>query len=84
MLIISFIKHSQKVVVFVVKYGMEIKKKKEQHRKKTCLRGFRPGPTQTGLYNHSRWTTDLKKVDGLYYPCSEHKGADDLHLCFRI
>ena len=33
-----------------------------------------------------------KKVEGLYYPCSENKGADqlrgyreaDLHLCFRI
>ena len=22
---------------------------------KTGLRGFRPGPTQTGLYNHRRW-----------------------------
>ena len=22
--------------------------------KKTCLRGFRPGPTQTELYNHKR------------------------------
>ena len=22
---------------------------------KTGLRGFRPGPTQTGLYNHTRW-----------------------------
>ena len=22
---------------------------------KTSLRGFRPGPTQTRLYNHSRW-----------------------------
>ena len=22
---------------------------------KTGLRGFRPGPTQTGLYSHTRW-----------------------------
>ena len=22
---------------------------------KTCIRGFRPGPTQTGLYSHRRW-----------------------------
>ena len=22
---------------------------------KSCLRGFRPGPTQTGLYCHRRW-----------------------------
>ena len=34
----------------------------------------------------------IKKVERLYYPCSENKGADqlrgyreaDLHLCFRI
>ena len=34
----------------------------------------------------------IKEVEGLYYPCSENKGADylrgyreaDLHLCFRI
>ena len=23
--------------------------------RKTGLRGFRPGPTQTGLYSHRRW-----------------------------
>ena len=27
----------------------------ESHRKKTCLRGFRPCPTQSGLYNHRKW-----------------------------
>ena len=34
----------------------------------------------------------MKEEEGLYYPCSENKGADqlrgyreaDLHLCFRI
>ena len=34
----------------------------------------------------------IQKVEGLYYPCSENKGADqlrghreaDLRLCFRI
>ena len=31
----------------------------------------------------------IKEVEGLYYPCSENKGADqlcsdDLRLCFRI
>ena len=25
---------------------------------KTGLRGFRPGPTQTGLYSHKRWLED--------------------------
>ena len=27
----------------------------EPRRQKTGLRGFRPGPTQTGLYSHRRW-----------------------------
>ena len=27
----------------------------EPRSEKTSLRGFRPGPTQTGLYNHRRW-----------------------------
>ena len=27
----------------------------EPHCEKTCLRVFRPGPTKTGLYSHSRW-----------------------------
>ena len=27
----------------------------EPRSEKTGLRGFRPGPTQTGLYNHRRW-----------------------------
>ena len=27
----------------------------EPRCEKTGLRGFRPGPTQTGLYSHRRW-----------------------------
>ena len=27
----------------------------EPRSEKTDLRGFRPGPTQTGLYNNRRW-----------------------------
>ena len=27
----------------------------EPRSAKTGLRGFRPGPTQTGLYSHRRW-----------------------------
>ena len=27
----------------------------EPRSEKTGLRGFRPGPTQTGLYSHRRW-----------------------------
>ena len=29
--------------------------KYEPRSEKTGLRGFRPGPPQTGLYNHTRW-----------------------------
>ena len=27
----------------------------EPRCEKTSLRGFRPGPTQNGLYDHTRW-----------------------------
>ena len=27
----------------------------EPRSEKTGLRGFRPGPTQTGMYSHRRW-----------------------------
>ena len=69
---------------------------------KTGLRGFRSGPTQTVGSDTNR-AVQLQKmarglkfrievVEGLYYPCSENKGADqlrgyreaDLCLCFRI
>ena len=33
----------------------EFQSKYEPRRQKTGLRGFRPGPTQTGLYSHRRW-----------------------------
>ena len=32
----------------------------EPRHEKTCLQGFRPGPTQTGLYCHCRLLRDLK------------------------
>ena len=67
----------------------------EPHREKTGLRGFRPCPTLTGLYNHKMDRSlkfCIKEVKGLYYLCSENKGAHqlrgyreaDLRLCFRI
>ena len=64
-----------------------------ENREKTGLWGVRPGPTQTGLYSYKQIARGLKfqnwKVEGLYYPCSKNKGADqlreaDLRLCFRI
>ena len=27
----------------------------QRHHHETCHRAFRPGPTQTGLYNHRNW-----------------------------
>ena len=62
---------------------------------KTGLRGFRPGPTQTGLYNNRRWLEALKIGLRKLGDCniySENKGADQLRsycaanllFCFRI
>ena len=59
---------------------------------KTNNLGFRPGLTQTSL-KIARSLKFQMKEEGLYYPCSENKGADqlrhsyregDLRLCFRI
>ena len=43
-------------------FGLENKRKEsfsllvyEPRSEKTGLRGFRPGPTKTRLYNHTRW-----------------------------
>ena len=56
----------------------------EPRCEKTGLRGFRPGPTQTGLKARGL-KFRIYEVEGLYYPCSENKGAEaDLRLCFRI
>ena len=52
----------------------------EPRREKTDLRGFRPGLTQTDLYQLQKQVRSLKfrtlENKGLYYPCSENKGAD--------
>ena len=55
----------------------------EPRCEKTGIRGFRLGPTQRArLYNHTRRLRGLKfriwEVEGLYYLCSENKGADQL------
>ena len=59
----------------------------------TCLRGFRPGPTQTLAVQPQKMVRGLKfrikEVEGLYYLSSEKKGTDqlggaDLRLCFCI
>ena len=62
---------------------------------KPGLRGFRPGPTQTGLYNQKMARVLKFRIlveEVLCYPGSENKGADqlrgyreaDLRLCFRV
>ena len=71
----------------------------EWRHKKTCFGGFPPGLTQA-VQLQKMATRGLKfriqKAEGLYYLCSENKGAvqlcsyqaanraADLHLCFCI
>ena len=45
--------------VFVVSDDLMLFLQNEPRREKTGLRGFRPGPTQTGLYSHRRWVEAL-------------------------
>ena len=35
-----------------------VKQRYGPRQKKTCLKGFRPDPTQIGLYSHRRWLED--------------------------
>ena len=51
----------------------------EPRHEKTCLRGFRPGQTQTRLYSHRR----LLEA-GIVLAMSQISCAADLRLCFRI
>ena len=67
----------------------------EPRREKTGLRGFRRGSNTNQAVQPQNMVRGLKfvtyGVEGLYYPFSENKGADqlrgdreaDLHLCFR-
>ena len=76
-------------------YGPSLSR--EPHPKKTCLRGFHPGLTQTRLYSHRKMAVGaldfiFKDKEGLYYLCSKNKGtgqlrgygAANLCLCFRM
>ena len=67
----------------------------ELHREKTCLQSFQPGNTNRAVQpqkivrGFKFW---IYEVEGLFYLCSEKKGADqlcdygkaDLRLCFSI
>ena len=63
----------------------------EPRSEKTGLRGVRPGPTQTGLYRHTRWlearnfvfTNRVVKTKALISFADTNREAD-LRLCFRI
>ena len=54
----------------------------EPCHEKTCLWGFRPGPTQTGLYSHRRWLkfSDLGRIvlHVFHNLCNKNKGADQI------
>ena len=54
----------------------------EPRCEKTGLRGFRPGPTQNQAVQPQKMASGLKFgiyiEEGLYYPSSENKGADQL------
>ena len=43
------------IMIIIFQLGGFTVEKNEPRCEKTGLRGFRPGPTQTGLYNHRRW-----------------------------
>ena len=73
--------------------GKTVETVNEPRCEKTGLRDFRLGPTQTRLYNHTRFLEDLKFAFMKKKDCtSETEGADHLHsycaadlrLCFRI
>ena len=68
----------------------------EPRCEKTGLRGFSTRSDTNRAVQLQKMARDFKfrilEVEGLYYPCSENKGADqlrgyrevDLRLCFRI
>ena len=60
---------------------------------KTCLQGFRPGMTKTGLYGHRRWleTLNFRLRREIYFTACKAKTkvqmsctTTGLHLCFRL
>ena len=58
----------------------------EPRREKTCLTRSDTNPVVQPQKMAGGLTFRIKEVEGLYYLCSENKGADQLHglrLCFR-
>ena len=48
--------------------------------------GFPTNPTQTGPCTEDGWRLEILdlKVEGLYFPCSENKGTDQLPLTSKV
>ena len=51
------------ILVDILDYNISAEKIYEPHNEKTCLRDFRPGLTQTGLYSHKRHGLRLEILD---------------------
>ena len=52
----------------------------EPRHERTCLRGFRQGPTQSGLYSHRRWqeACNLDLGSRGIVLCCANKGLEQL------
>ena len=80
----------------IIHAEMNISGSYEPRCENTGLQGFRPGPTQTGLYSHRRWLETcnfgFRKKRDCTIRVAKNKAADqlrgyreaDLRLCFRI
>ena len=55
----------------------------EPRCEKTGLRGFRPGPTQTGLYSHRRWL-ETRNFVFMNNQCSENKAVTAKLICVFV
>ena len=53
----------------------------EPRREKSCLRGFQPASTQTGLYNHRRW---IEALDLLLSDCTIYVAKTKALICVFV
>ena len=56
----------------------------EPRSEKTSLRGFRPGPTQTGLYSHRRWLEAWNFVFRKQRNCSSYLAKTKALISFTV
>ena len=92
LVLVSWHDWSEVVVVHVRCSAISCEKNGPCHEK-NCIRGFRPGPTKTRLYNHKNskmLEIPNLEIRGIIIVLSmmRNKGADQSgglpHLCFRI